>query len=255
MDLAHPALDIQGRVHRRTRYAVTHHHHGISDHPSLTCIPRRPPSARLRGISAPYVRTSLSPDRVLRRRERCRPHLASIQADIEISSDSEVEHPPTRRSSSRHPAPSVSHILEVIDLTRLPSTPPPEICPSPSGSSASLDPDDEFLGTNRDNQQDTTPICTYPVPSGRRRPTWLRAAMGQLYSGHKGVQCEVRCDSKDTSSRFKTSTGWFIKCQECDIKKTMIIPAGPGLTVANFVQHVDSVHPHFRSASPRRESG
>ena len=113
------------------------------------------------------VRTSLSPDRVLRRRSRGRPG-TSGDTTIEISSDDEVN-PPARRFSSRRPTLPASRVPELIDLTQLPSTHPPEVhAPSESsaGSSNALGLDNAPLATERN---DAIPIRAYPVSSGRVR--------------------------------------------------------------------------------------
>ena len=111
------------------------------------------------------VRTSLSPDRVLRRRSRGGPG-TSGDTTIGISSDDEAD-PPARRISSRRPTLPASHIPEVIDLTQLPSTPPPQLhTPSESsaGSSNALSLDNAPLATER---KDAIPFRAYPVSSGR----------------------------------------------------------------------------------------
>ncbi|TBU53573.1 hypothetical protein BD310DRAFT_139085 [Dichomitus squalens] len=166
---------------------------------------RRPPSARLRGIPAPHIRTSLSPDSILRRRARARRRRTTASDIIEISSDSDLEAlpPPFLRRRSR----------EIIDLTHLPSTPPPD--PQPRRM---LDVDDNVAPHSR---RSTPPRQTSPAQSASR-PTWLRAALGELHSAYDGVRL-VRLFSEIGANPHMPSS-WLMKCQECGDDKVCRFP-------------------------------
>ncbi|KAL1950935.1 hypothetical protein VTO73DRAFT_84 [Trametes versicolor] len=196
-------------------------------------------SARLQGVKAPYVRTSLSPDLVLRQRtKRIREILRGSGHDeiIEISSDSDTEAAP-RRSDGR-----VGHALPLPHETRRQTAPPaphPSTFPKATRTIIDLTRDFEEPLPRRKRAR-TIPIQTYRVPPRRTRlpdisvrvPSWIRVCLQDI----RKTLCEITI--KHDFREVCTSSGatkWEAICLLCDPETS--IAAGPGKTLDAFGYH------------------
>ncbi|TFK86334.1 hypothetical protein K466DRAFT_156086 [Polyporus arcularius HHB13444] len=127
--------EIRGRRHR-----------GNHGH---TAVSPRGPSARQRGLAAPEIRTSVSPDRILRRRRRIHrlgprpdpPDIIDLRSDSEEpqsageSMDGQPDHTPVPMSSSQSSSATlVTQPVLFIDLTRIPSASPRRRVPASASS-------------------------------------------------------------------------------------------------------------------------
>ncbi|KAI0801468.1 hypothetical protein C8Q74DRAFT_494545 [Fomes fomentarius] len=193
------------------------------EHPART-------SARIRGIEPPLVRTSVSPDRILRRRRKKRRTgwQPGVEDVIEIRSDSEEDADPsgpqnsqTSRGSWNSSATLVGN-REVIDLTRSAS-------PLPALSSRRRQ-----SSSRRHKRRPVLPRSP-TVSQSEKHPPWLRVALGRLYSDFPPVRFVIRAICHKN---------WEVQCQHCDPET--LIGAGPGRSLGDFVAHLNATHPHLR---------
>ncbi|KAI0352264.1 hypothetical protein OH77DRAFT_1428814 [Trametes cingulata] len=233
-------------------------------------------SARLRGQKAPYVHTSLSPDRFLRRRARIRrrrplhDRLQARDADdtISISSDSDVEYHKSRpdgrpckaaclptqgqRKAAQQPtaATSGSGTARIeIDLTRDSEE------PGNQGESAKL-PRPKVNATSSASAATSSRLPIWPgsehiaeAPTGlnlqrahsrkygKLGPPWLRVAIGELWKVFPDLRYELTGPSAGPSG----SADWSVACLLCEPRKEF--PTGPGEALDTFGLHLR--HAHF----------
>ncbi|KAI0325419.1 hypothetical protein GY45DRAFT_248498 [Cubamyces sp. BRFM 1775] len=221
--------------------------------PNTHAIPPRPLSGRIRGVHAPYVRISVSPDLVLRRRRhilrrraQVRKQLANTNPDdiIEISSGSEADEPPAPPSVLLASVPSTS-ISSSEQTARMPTQPTSQattICTRPPRAQVSRHID----SVRPRDRVNVPPKSTHHSKSYRKhvrqntrhdgntlrtglsmnQQPWFRVCLSQLRKLFPELRCEV--------------TETHIVCLLCDPAQPFA--AGPGDTLDAFSRHLQLVH-------------
>ncbi|KAI0714583.1 hypothetical protein C8Q76DRAFT_429867 [Earliella scabrosa] len=184
--------------------------------------PARATSARLRGIEARFIRTSISPDRIIRRRRKLRRY-GFVSPDpcqvIDLSSDSED---PEDELNASVAGPPRKQARMIIARDRFPGLRSPEYSSSSGAICANVD----VVQRSTSTETCTRPFaCPLGPPIGRKvdtfstnrcgqRPVWLRYALGELYNQFPNIRFVTKQRVRYLSHADQPDT-WQIECREC----------------------------------------
>ncbi|KAJ8474246.1 hypothetical protein ONZ51_g7355 [Trametes cubensis] len=223
--------------------------------PRTPIISPRPLSSRVRGVHAPHVRTSLSPDLVLRRRRhilrrRAQVHnqLSNTNPDdvIEISSGSEGDEPPASSSAPSTGANVLStstfSLGPVVKGSTQPTSQASTICirrvdgpiSRPTGQGRPRvrveEPHKPVSHNKSYHPRSSQNTRRYNSLALRAEPTmsqpWFRVSMSQLRKLFPELSCEI--------------TETQVICKLCNPPQPFA--AGPGETLDAFSRHLRLIH-------------